>query len=352
MNQNLRTWRVSASTRLAAQADHAVIPRTRRACVTAGLTAAALSLFAPSLVHAQDSYPSKPVVIVVPQAAGGANDTVARAFAQRLGPAIGQSVVIENRTGAGGNVGTAHVARAPKDGYTLLLTAQSAQTINAALYRNPGFDPVTDFAPIMTVATAPYLLVANPAFPAKTLQELIALAKQRPGKIDYASAGNGTLNHLLGVMLNGAAGLHLVHIPYRGAAAAAADVVSGQVPITFGSFPGVMPFVKSGKLNVIGVATEKRTPLAPDVPTLAESLPSFSANSWYGLFAPAGTPKPIIDRVLSISTQVLAAPDLAERLAGQGAEVWAGNPDQLAKLVRDELVMWARIVKESGATVD
>jgi tripartite-type tricarboxylate transporter receptor subunit TctC len=324
--------------------------RVAGSALPAVITAFACTLSATA--SAQDTFPAKPVVIVVPQAAGGANDTVARAFAQRLGPALGQSVVIENRTGAGGNVGTAHVARAPRDGYTLLLTAQSAQTINPALYRNPGFDPVADFAPIMTVATAPYLLVANPSFPAKSLKDLIDLARQRPGKIDYASAGNGTLNHLLGVMLNSAAGLHLVHIPYRGAAAAAADVVSGQVPITFGSFPGVMPFVKSGKLNVIGVATEKRTPLAPEVATLAESLPGFFANSWYGLFAPAGTPKPVIDRILAVSTQVLSASDLGERLAGQGAEVWPGNPDQLARLVREELVMWARIVKESGATVD
>jgi tripartite-type tricarboxylate transporter receptor subunit TctC len=324
--------------------------RVAGSALPAVITAFACTLSATA--SAQDTFPAKPVVIVVPQAAGGANDTVARAFAQRLGPALGQSVVIENRTGAGGNVGTAHVARAPRDGYTLLLTAQSAQTINPALYRNPGFDPVADFAPIMTVATAPYLLVANPSFPAKSLKDLIDLARQRPGKIDYASAGNGTLNHLLGVMLNSAAGLHLVHIPYRGAAAAAADVVSGQVPITFGSFPGVMPFVKSGKLTVIGVATEKRTPLAPEVPTLAESLPGFFANSWYGLFAPAGTPKPVIDRILAVSTQVLSASDLGERLAGQGAEVWPGNPDQLARLVREELVMWARIVKESGATVD
>ncbi len=325
-------------------------PRRRiLACLPLAFIAAAGM---PSFCLAQEAFPSKPIVIVVPQAAGGANDTVARAFAQRLGPAIGQSVVIENRTGAGGNVGTTYVARAPKDGYTLLLTAQSAQTINPALYRNPGFDPVNDFAPIMTVATAPYLLVTNPSFPAKTLKELIELARTRPGKIDYASAGNGTLNHLLGVMLNSAAQLHLVHIPYRGAAAAAADVVGGQVPITFGSFPGVMPFVKSGKLNVIGVATEKRTPLAPEVPTLAETLPGFFANSWYGLFAPAGTPGSVVERILTVSTQVLRAPDLAERLAGQGAEVAVSTPAELARLVRDELVMWARIVKESGATVD
>lgn len=329
----------------------AILHSKRRSALSLCLTMAGVALGV-ATAQAQDVFPSKPIVIVVPQAAGGANDTVARAFAQRLGPAIGQSVIIENRTGAGGNVGTAYVARAPKDGYTLMLTAQSAQTINPALYRNPGFDPINDFAPIMTVATAPYLLVANPSFPAKTLKELIELARTRPGKIDYASAGNGTLNHLLGVMLNSSAKLHLVHIPYRGAAAAAADVVSGQVPVTFGSFPGVMPFVKSGKLNVIGVATEKRTPLAPEVPTLAESLPGFFANSWYGLFAPAGTPKPIIDRILAVSTQVLKAPDMAERLAGQGAEVAISSPDELAKLVREELVMWARIVKESGATVD
>jgi tripartite-type tricarboxylate transporter receptor subunit TctC len=301
---------------------------------------------------AQDIYPSKPITLIVPQAAGGANDTVARAFAQRLGAAFGQPVVIENRPGAGGNVGTTLVARAPKDGYTLMLTAQSAQTINPALYRNPGFDPIKDFEPIMTVATAPYLLVANPGFSANSLKDLIDMAKARPGKVDYASAGNGTLNHLLGVMLNSAAGVHMVHIPYRGAAAAATDVVSGQVPVTFGSFPGVIPFVKSGKLKVLAVATEKRTRLAPEYPTMAETLPGLFANSWYGLFAPAGTPQPVIARIVAESTKVLAAPDLQERLASQGAEAAPSTPEELARLLRDELVLWARIVKESGATID
>jgi len=302
--------------------------------------------------RAQESWPTKPVTLIVPQAAGGANDTVARAFGQRLSAAIGQPVLIENRTGAGGNVGTVAAARAPKDGHTLLLTAQSAQTINPALYKNTGFDPIKDFEPIMSVGTAPYLLVANPAFPAKDLRELIAYAKSRPGRIDYASAGNGTLNHLLGVMLNSRAGLHLVHIPYRGAAAAATDVVAGQVPITFGSFPGVMPFVKSGQLKVLGVATEKRTRLAPELPTLNETVPGLFANSWYGLFAPASTPKSIIDRIAAEGNKVMADPSLIERLAGQGAEPAPSSPAELSRLLQADLALWAGIVKASGATID
>ena len=326
-------------------------PAPDRRRLLAPLVPAALASAA-SRAHAQDAWPTKPVTIVVPQAAGGANDTVARAFGQRLSVALGQPVVIENRTGAGGNVGTALVARAPKDGHTLMLTAQSAQTINPWLYKNTGFDPVKDFEPVMSVATAPYLLVANPQFPVSNLKDLVAYAKTRPGRIDYASAGNGTLNHLLGVMLNQRAGLHLVHIPYRGAAAAATDVVGGTVPITFGSFPGVFPFVKAGQLKVIGVATEKRTKLAPEMPTLAETLPGFHANSWYGLFAPAGTPKAVIDRIAAEGNKVLADPALVERLAGQGAEPAPSTPAQLATLLRDDLKLWQGIVKASGATID
>ena len=301
---------------------------------------------------AQEPYPTRPITIIVPQAAGGANDTIARAFAQRLSIALAQPVIIENRAGAGGNVGTAAAARASKDGYTLLLTAQSAQTINPALYKNAGFDPVKDFAPVMGIATAPYVLVANPNFAPRTFKDLIEFAKPRPGKIDYASAGNGTLNHLLGVMLNNTAKLHLVHIPYRGASAAASDVVSGQVPLAFGSFPGVMPFVKSGQLRVLGVATAQRTKLALDLPTLAETLPGFHVNSWYGLFAPVGTPPAIIQRLVSEGFKVLANPELQERLAGQGAEVAPSTPEQLAKTQNDDLVRWAAIVKASGATID
>ena len=330
-------------------------PHPRRSRLLAPIAPWALAVTAgarPGRAGAQDAWPSRPVTIVVPQAVGGANDTVARAFAQRLSVGIGQPVVVENRVGAGGNVGTAQVARAARDGYTLMLTAQSAQTINPWLYKSTGFDPIRDFEPVMSVATAPYLLVANPKFPPSDLKALIEYAKSRPGRVDYASAGNGTLNHLLGVMLNQRAGLHLVHIPYRGAAAAATDVVAGQVPITFGSFPGVFPFVKSGQLKVIGVATERRTRLAPELPTLAETLPGFHANSWYGLFAPAGTPKAVIDRIAAEGAKVLADPALIERLAGQGAEPAPGTPAELARLTRDDLQLWEKIVRSSGATVD
>jgi tripartite-type tricarboxylate transporter receptor subunit TctC len=328
--------------------------RTKHLIIAMSLIAGVTFSTATSVVGAQstDSWPSKPITLIVPQGAGGANDTVARAFAQKLSVQLGQPVVVENRPGAGGNVGTALAARAPKDGYTFMLTAQSAQTINPALYKKTGFDPIKDFEPVMVVATAPYVLVTNMNFAPKSVKEIIALAKPQPGKLNYASAGNGTLNHLLGEMFNKSAGVDLVHIPYKSASAAATDVVGGQVPLTFGSFPGVMPFVKAGQLRVIGVATEKRTALAPDLPTLAESIPGLHANSWYGMFAPAGTPKDIIQKLYAASAKVLAEKDLIDRLAGQGAEVAPSTPEQLTKLLAEDLVRWAKIVKDSGATID
>lgn len=320
------------------------------------LLAGAAALAAPSLwpvgAHAQDRYPSKVITIVVPQAPGGANDIIGRALAQALSPVIGAPVIVENRQGAGGNVGTAYVARQPKDGYTLMVTAQSAQTINPFLYKNTGFDPVKDFEPVMVVGSAPYLLAVNPNVPAKNIRELVALAKAQPGKLHFASAGNGTVNHLLGEMLKTAAGIDIVHVPYRGAAAAATDVVGGQVPMTFGSFPGLMPFAKSGQLRILGVCTEKRTVLAPDLPTLAESIPGLYANAWYGLFLPAGTPREIAARLQGEISKLLAAPEIKERFAGLGVEATPSTSDQLAALVRDDLVRWQKIVKDSGARVD
>ena len=298
------------------------------------------------------AFPVKPITIIVPQAPGGANDVIARAIANKLGNRMGQVFVVENRAGAGGNVGTSFVARAPADGYTLLLTAQSAQTINPALYRKIPFDPVKDFAPIMTVATAPYLLAVNPNVPANNLRELIALAKTNPGKLNIASAGNGTLNHLLAEMLKSAEGLQITHVPYKGAAAAATDLVGGQVQMTFGSFPGLMPFVRSGQLRALGVATAQRTPLAPELPTLAETVPSLEVNSWYGLFAPAGTPKVVITRLQTEFAQVLKTPEMKDFLMSQGAVAAPSTPDELAKLLGDDLVRWAKIVKDANAQID
>ena len=324
---------------------------SRRDIIIGAASMAAPILFS-GTARAAEPYPSKLITIIVPQAPGGANDIIARALGQKLAATIGTPVIVENKAGAGGNVGTAYAAHLPKDGYSLMITAQSVQTINPFLYRKVPFDPVRDFEPVGLVGVAPYMLAVNPNFPAKNLRELIALAKVQPGKINYASAGNGTVNHMLGEMLKVAAGIDIVHVPYRGAAPAAADVVGGQLPMTFGSFPGLMPFVKSGQLRAIGVCTEKRTLLAPDLPTLAETVPGLYANAWYGMFAPAGTPKEIINKLHTEIVKAMNSSELKERLAVLGVEPTTSTPDQLALLMKDDLVRWAKIVKDSGAQLD
>lgn len=320
--------------------------------IIAGAASLAAPFFWGGAARAAEPYPSKVITIIVPQAPGGANDVIGRALAQKLTATFASPVIVENRQGAGGNLGTAYVARQPRDGYTLLLNAQSVQTINPFLYRKVPFDPVKDFDPIMVVGVAPYMLAVNPSVPARNLRELVALAKAQPGKFNYASAGNGTVNHLLGEMLKTAAGVDIVHVPYRGAAAAATDVVAGQVPMTFGSLAGLTPFVRSGQLRALGVCTEKRTQLAPELPTLAETIPGLYANAWYGLFAPAGTPGEVIARLHTEITRIMDNPEMKERLVGLGVESAPGTPEQLASLMRDDLVRWARIVKESGAQLD
>ncbi len=325
---------------------------TSRRQIIAGAASLATPFLWSGSARAADPYPSKVITIVVPQAPGGANDVIGRALAQRLSAVIGGPVIVENRQGAGGNVGTAYVARQPKDGHTLLLNAQSVQTINPSLYRKVPFDPVKDFDPVMVVGVAPYMLAVNPLVPAKNLRELVALAKASPGKFNYASAGNGTVNHLLGEMLKNAAGIDIVHVPYRGAAQAATDVVAGQVPMTFGSLAGLMPFVRSGQLRALGACTEKRTQLAPDMPTLAETIPGLYANAWYGLFVPAGTPKEIVTKLNAEIIKLMDNPEMRERLVGLGVESAPGTPEQLATLMREDLVRWAKIVKDSGAQLD
>ena len=325
---------------------------TSRRTFIAGAASLAAPMFWSGAARAADPYPTKVITIVVPQAPGGANDVIGRALAQKLAATIGGPVIVDNRQGAGGNVGTGYVARQPKDGYTLLLNAQSVQTINPFLYRKVGFDPVKDFDPVMVVGVAPYMLAVNTSLPAKTLRELVALAKAQPGKLNFASAGNGTVNHMLGEMLKTAAGIDIVHVPYRGAAAAATDTIGGQAQMTFGSLAGLMPFVKSGQLRTIGVCTEKRTALAPDVPTLAETIPGLYANAWYGLFVPAGTPKEIVARLHGEIAKIMESAEMKERLAGLGVESAPSTPEQLAMLMRDDLVRWAKIVKDSGAQLD
>ena len=301
---------------------------------------------------AQDKYPSRPVSVIVPQAPGGANDTVARIVAMRLSENLGQQFVVENRPGAGGNVGTALAAKAPRDGYTLLLTVQSAHVINPSLYKSTGFDPIKDFEPVSLVGTVAYVLVAHPSFPAKNVKELIEEVKSKPGQLNYASAGNGTLNHLLAELLKVQAGLDIVHIPYKGAVAAATDVVAGRVPLSFQSMPSVVSFVQAGKLKVLGVANEKRVPSLPDMPTIGETLPGYGATSWYGIFLPAGTPKDLVARLHAEIVKALGSKDLQEKMAQQGAEPASVTPEQFAALIRDELPKWAKAVKASGAQVD
>lgn len=302
---------------------------------------------------AQGRHPDKPITVIVPQSAGGANDAIARIVVQKLSVLLGQSILVDNRPGAGGNIGTALAAKARPDGYTLMLTTNSAHVINPALYKNTGFDPVKDFVPIGTVATAGYVLVANPAFPANSVKELVAEAKRvPPGSISYASSGNGTLNHLIGEMLKKSTGIDLLHVPYRSAAAAVTDVVGGQLPLSVQSLPSSISFIKAGKLKVLGVANEKRIAALPEVPAISESIPSFGATPWYGLLAPAGTPKPIIDKWQTALALALDSKEVQEQLAAQGCEVLRGSPTDFASLIQSDLLKWAKIVKNSGATLD
>jgi len=318
---------------------------TRRNACLALIAAAAHPAWA-------QTYPSKPVTIVVPQAPGGTNDALGRILAQKLTERLGQSFVVDNRAGAGGNIGTALAAKAPKDGYTLLLTISSTQAINPALYKSTGFDPLKDFDPIAPVGVVPNVLVVNPAFPAKTLQEFIAVVKAHQPAYQYASAGNGSLNHLLGEMLNRGAGLKLDHVPYKGVAPAMTDVIGGQVPMAFASLPSCIGHLKSGKLRALGVSSAKRSPAIPDVPAIGEVVPGFAGDLWVGLFAVAGTPSPIVDRLASEVAAIVASPDVQERFAAIGAEPLKGGPTQLASMVKEDLARWAPIVKASGAQVD
>ena len=301
---------------------------------------------------AQEKFPAKPITLVVPQAAGGANDAIARVLAQRLSEQMGQSVVVDNRPGAGGTLATAGLARARHDGYTLLVTADSAHVIGPALYKNAGFDAVKDFEPVAPIATAGYVLVAHPSFPAKNVAELITLAKASPGKYSIASAGNGTLNHLIGEMLQKAAGIQLQHVPYKGSAAAATDVVGGQVPLSVQSLPSAIAFIKAGKLKVLGVVNEKRVAALPDAPTIGETLKGFGQAPWYAMFAPAGTPAPVVAQLQAEVAKALEHKDVVDKLAAVGCEPFKGTPAQLGTLVRDDLARWQRVVKETGATVD
>ncbi len=315
-------------------------------------TTAAVMTIVSGAASAQSDYPNRPVTVIVPQATGGANDTIARIVTAKLSEILGQQFVVENRPGAGGNIGTAAAAKTKPDGYTLMLTTNSAQVINPWLYKNTGFDAIKDFTPVGLVASAGYVLVANAGFPANNVTELIAQAKANPGKINYASAGNGTLNHLIMEMFKQKVGIDMMHVPYKGASAAATDVASGQVPVSVQSAPSSLSLLKAGKIKALAVTNEKRIAALPDTPSISETIPGFGSTPWYGILAPAGTPAAIVDKLNAAIKTALADKDVQEKLLKQGCEPLTSTPAQFATLIKDDLANWEKIVKDSGARVD
>lgn len=315
---------------------------------TLGLIAS--SLAAPAL--AQTDYPNRPVTVIVPQAAGGANDIIGRLVSEKLSEVLGQRFVVENRAGAGGNLGSQAAARATPDGYTLLVTISASQAINPALYARTGFDPVKDFAPISMLGTVPNVLVVHPAFEAKSVADLIRMAREKPGFYHYASAGNGTLNHLVGEMLKSRAGIELKHIPYRGIAPALSDVIAGHVPISFANLPAAISQIQAGTVRALGVSTLKRNSFVPEVPTIAETVPGFDAELWIAIYAIAGTPQPIVDKLVAATHRAMTAPEIKAKFAQQGAEVVTSTPAELAAKLEADLKTWAEIVKASGARIE
>lgn len=303
-------------------------------------------------VWAPQPYPNKPISLVVPQAAGGTNDIVARLIAPAYGEALGTSIVVENRPGAGGDIGTQSVARAPKDGYTLLLTINSAQAINPSLYKNPGFDPVNDFVPLYYIGATPYVLVSPPGSPYKTLADVVAAAKKKPGELSYASAGNGTISHLLGAMLNTSAGIEMQHIPYKGVAPAINDVLGGQVPLAFASLPSALNYIKTGKLQAIAISSAKRSSAAPEIPTIAETYPDCVGEVWVATFAPMGVNVDVVKKNQQAMDKVMTRADVREKLTAQGLDLNPVPPAKLGLLLKEELAKWAKIVKASGAQLD
>jgi tripartite-type tricarboxylate transporter receptor subunit TctC len=314
----------------------------------ASIVLSGLMLMLPWCAHAQTTaYPEKPVRFIVPYPPGGGTDVVARIVQERFHAALGQAVLIENKGGAGGSIGTEVVAHSAADGYTVLFTL-SSHTINPAIFQKLSFDTVNDFEPVGMVASLPQILVANPELPANTVAELIALAKAKPDLLSYASVGNGSPGHLSGELFKLRTGTQMTHIPYRGGGPAVTDVVAGQVPLLWVSIPAAAQFIKMGKLKALAVSTIKRSAAFPDVPTIQESgVADFEVDSWYAMFVPAKTPKPIINKLNRALNTALGDPVVREKLLAQGAEATGGTPNALSKIVADELPKWAKLVKDA-----
>jgi len=293
------------------------------------------------------AYPFKPIRMVVPFPAGGGTDLFARTLAQKLGAVFGQQVVVDNRSGAGGMIGSEIVVKALPDGYTLLVTSSSSHSIVPHLTRKPLYDPQRDFAPVIIIASAPNMLVVHPSLPVRNVKELIALAKARPGAINYASNGSGTLSHLTGELFNLQTGTTLVHIPYKGGPPAVIDLMAGQVSVLFTAVPTALTQVRAGKLRALAVTGAKRADVMKDLPTVAETLPGFESSQWWGMFVPPQTPSEIIDRLNTEVMKILIDPELRARFANEGAEPVGGSPKDMAAYLKADVEKWGKVVKDA-----
>ena len=298
-------------------------------------------------------YPVKSIRLIVPFAAGGSSDTLARTLGQALSESFGQQVVVDNRPGAGGNIGMELAAKASPDGYTVVLADVANLAISPTLYAKLPYDPVRDYSPVNMPATSPNVMLVHPSLPATTLKELLTLAKEKPRKITYASAGVGQVGHLTGEMLNQLAGVEMVHVPYKGSSQAVIDLVGGHIQVMFSAFSSTLPHIKAGRLRALAVTSRTRSAAVPDVPTIAESgFPGFEAVTWYSVVAPARTPRDAIERLNGEILQALGAAQVKERLSVLGFEIVGSPPDVLAAYIKSEIVKWAPVVKASGAKVD
>jgi tripartite-type tricarboxylate transporter receptor subunit TctC len=322
--------------------------------ISAGLRVLAIvvAALATPLAFAQATYPSKPVRLVVPFPAGGTTDLLARAAGQKLSEAWGQQVIVDNRPGAAGNIGSELVAKAAPDGYTLLMGTVGTHAINPSLYAKMPYDHVKDFVPVILVAGVPNVLVVNPGLPVNSVAELIAYAKANPGKLNFASSGSGTSIHLSGELFKAMTGVEMTHVPYKGSAPALTDLMGGQVQLMFDNLPSSLAFIKAGKLRALGVTSAARAMALPDAPAVADTVPGFEASSWFGILAPAGTPREVVMKINAETAKWLASPDAKEKLASQGANAAGGSPDVFAKHIQTETAKWAKVVKDSGAKVD
>ena len=302
--------------------------------------------------HAQD-WPSKPIRFIAPNLPGGPTDILARLIGQKLAESLGQPVVIENRAGAAGNIGTEAVAKAPPDGYTMVTGNNATFGANVSLYKRLGFDPVRDFSPVVLVATQPNILVVHPSLPANSVRELVALAKARPGQLNYSGSGMGANAHLAAELFKSMTGTSIVHVPYKSAAPALTDLIAGHTQLMFATALSVVPYIKANRVRALGVTTAKRSRSMPELPTIAESgVPGFEASTWHGVLVPAGTPAAIIDRLNAEINRMLQQPDVRERLAALGAEIVGGTPKEFADHIQREIPKWAKVVKSIGVQLE